>query len=262
MKQTLVDISRTIDARLDTVWDIISTPEGFSKWMGGDVTFASDVGSPFEGRFPQFQTVIRGEVLEFDSGAHRIALSWGIETGPQAAYFPAASSRVELSLTAEAPGTLIQVRHSALPTAKEAGDHEAGWRFNLSRLSLIANREDLSATLGPAMDAWFAAWNETDSERRAELLARCCAPDIEFRDEYTEASGRDLLSLHIGNSQRFRPGWRIESAGPVVICRGEALCPWRYTGPEGAAVEGTNHVTATPDGTISRVTGFPSALGS
>jgi len=60
MNQTLVDISRTIDARLDTVWGVVSTPEGFSKWMGGDVTFASEVGSAFAGKFPQFQTVIRG----------------------------------------------------------------------------------------------------------------------------------------------------------------------------------------------------------
>lgn len=254
--RTAVDLSRKIDARLETVWDILSTPEGFSTWLGGEVTFSLDVGSPFEAKFPQFQTVIKGEVLEVDPAAHRIALSWGMESGPHAAHFPASSSRVELSVTAEDGGSRVQIRHTALPTAKEAGDHEAGWKFHFSRLALFANRQDLSETLGAALDAWFAAWNETDPGARADLLARCCATDVEFRDDYTEAAGRDLLSLHIGNTQQFMPGWRIESSGPVVICRGEALAPWRYSGPDGVTVEGTNHVTASPDGTLHRVTGF------
>lgn len=252
----LVDLSKRIDAHVDTVWGIVSTPEGFGAWMGGDVSFRPEPGSAFEANFAQFQTVITGQVLEFDAEAHRLVLSWGVASGPQAESLPAGSSRLELSFEADGLGTVARVLHSDLPTAGEAEGHEAGWRFHLSRLSLQANRQDLSHNLGPSVDAWFAAWNEADAGARGELLAGCCAEDVTFRDEYTESSGRDLLSMHIGNAQQFMPGFRIQATGPVVVCRGEGLVPWSATGPGGMALEGTNHITAHPDGTITRVTGF------
>ncbi|MFV1987090.1 MAG: SRPBCC domain-containing protein [Gemmatimonadota bacterium] len=254
-----VDLSKKIDAHVETVWAIVSTPEGFGAWMGGQVTFSPEPGSPFEAAFPQFQTVIKGEVLEIEPGTHRIVLSWGVESGPQADTLPPGSSRLEVSCEAEGDGTIARIVHGELPTREEAEGHEAGWRFHLSRLALQANRQDLSKNLGPSIDAWFAAWNETDSEARAALLASCCSEDVTFRDEYAEASGRELLSAHIGNTQMFMPGFSIAAAGPAVVCRGEALVPWTGSGPGAMAVSGTNHVSARPDGTITRVTGFYAA---
>jgi len=255
-EQTIVDLTRYIDARVDTVWRILSTPEGFGAWMGGEVRFDAAPGSEFIARFPQFQTVIRGEVLEMDARARRIALSWGVEAGPQAATLPVGSSRLEISLSPEGHGTRARLVHSSLPSADEARNHEAGWRFHLSRLSLQANRTDLAATLGPAVDAWFAAWNEDDGDARDALLLECCAEDVEFRDEYAEATGRDLLATHIGNTRQYMPGFSIRATGPIVVCRGEALVPWESTGPGGTSIAGTNHLVARPDGTILRVTGF------
>lgn len=254
--QLLVDLSRRIDARVETVWRIISTADGFGAWMGGRVRFEPVAGSEFVAEFPQFQTVIRGEVLEHDDAAHRIALSWGVESGPQAETFGPGTSRVEISLTPDGDGTRARLVHSSLPSAQEARNHEAGWRFHLSRLSLQANRADLADSLGPSVDAWFRAWGETDPDARDALLRECCAEDIEFRDEYAEASGRELLSVHIGNTQQFMPGFSIRGTGPAVVCRGEALVPWESSGPDGTAFRGTNHVVARPDGTITRVTGF------
>lgn len=254
--QTLVDLSRRIDARIETVWRIISTPDGFGAWMGGEVRFEPAAGSEFIADFRQFDTVIRGEVLELDASDHRIALSWGVESGPQAATFPPGSSRVEISLTAEDDGTRARLVHSSLPSVEEAEGHEAGWRFHLSRLSLQANRTDLSESLGPSIDAWFRAWGEPDPDARAALLLECCAEDVAFRDEYAEAAGRELLSVHIGRTQQFMPGFSIRASGPAVVCRGEALVPWESPGPDGTTFHGTNHVAARPDGTITRVTGF------
>jgi len=254
--QTLVDLSRMIDARVETVWRIISTSEGFGAWMGGEVRFDPVPGSEFTASFPQFQTVIRGEVLEIDTAAHRIALSWGVESGPQAPTLPVGASRLEISLTAEGDGTRARLVHSSLPSAEEARNHEAGWRFHLGRLSLQANRTDLAATLGPSMDAWFGAWNEDDADARDALIHECCSEDVEFRDEYAEAAGRDLLGAHIGNTRQYMPGFSIRATGPIVVCRGEALVPWESTGPGGTTFAGTNHVVARPDGTITRVTGF------
>jgi uncharacterized protein YndB with AHSA1/START domain len=255
----LVDLSKKIDANVETVWGIVSTPEGFGAWMGGEVVFSPEPGSAFQATFPQFGTVIKGEVLEIEPARHRFVLSWGVESGPQAETLPPGSSRLELSFEADGDGTIARIVHSELPTREEAEGHEAGWRFHLSRLALQANRQDLSENLGPSVDAWFAAWNEPDAEARNELLASCCSEDVTFRDEYAEASGRELLSMHIGNTHMFMPGFSIASAGPAIVCRGEALVPWAGSGPGAEAVSGTNHVTARPDGTITRVTGFYAA---
>ena len=65
--------------------------------------------------------------------------------------------------------------------------------------------------------------------------------------------------MHIANTQTFMPGFSLAATGPAVVCRGEALVPWRGTGPDGAEVTGTNHIAARPDGTITRVTGFYAA---
>ncbi|MDH3734763.1 MAG: SRPBCC domain-containing protein [Gemmatimonadota bacterium] len=255
----LIDLSKKIDAHVDTVWGIVSTPEGFGAWMGGTVSFSPDAGSPFEANFPQFQMVIRGEVREFDATAHRLVLTWGVAQGPQTETFPAGSSLLELTLTPENGGTDARVHHSQLPTEEGAEGHEAGWRFHLSRLSLQANRQDLTNNLGRSVDAWFAAWNETDADARDALLISCCSEDVAFRDEYADATGRQLLSMHIGSTQMFMPGFSIAAAGPAIVCRGEALVPWKGTGPNGLEVTGTNHIAAHPDGTITRVTGFYSA---
>lgn len=255
-RDTLAEHSVLIAARAETVWAILSDPERFGEWLQGKASFRAEPGSAFEVDFPQFDTVVRGEVLECDADRRRLAVTWGVASGAQAETFPVGSSKLELWLEPEPKGTRAHVRHSALPSETEARNHEAGWRFHFSRLSLFANRADLRASLGPSLDAWFGAWNETDADARGELIARCSAPDVEFRDEYASLSGVELLALHIGNTQHFIPGWRIERAGEPRICRGEALVDWEATGPDEQRFTGTNHVVADPDGTIRRVTSF------
>lgn len=253
---TLAEHSVLIEASPDTVWSIVSSPDRFSEWLQGTARFTGEPGTAFEIDFPRFDTEVRGEIVEFDAGRHRFAVTWGIAAGPQAATFPVGSSSLEIWLEPEEGGTRAHVRHSALPSETEARNHEAGWRFHFSRLALFANRDDLTASLGPALAAWFGAWNETDADRRAALLARCCAEDIEFRDEYAALRGRDTLGLHIGNTQHFVPEWTIAAEGALRICRGEALQGWAATGPGGERFTGTHHLAADPRGTLRRVTAF------
>jgi len=251
----LVDLSREIAASPDTVWNILTTPEGFSKWMDGIVTFEPHAGSPFRAEFPAFHTVIAGEIVTLDSEAHHLGVTWGMESGPNSEAFPAGSSLVEFRVNEAAGGCIVELRHSQL--SEEAAKHqEGGWNFHLSRMALRANRMDLTSGLERTMAGWFSAWNEQDGEARLEALRSCCAEDVTFSDDWTTAAGIDLLSLHISNCFMYMPGWRLEPTGDVRICRGQALVGWRSTGPDGASMEGFNHVTADPDGTIHRVAGF------
>ncbi len=252
----LVDLSREIEASPETVWAILTTPALFSKWMDGKVEFEPRIGSPFRAEFPAFQTVIAGEVVTLDTDARHLGLTWGVESGPQAEGFPAGCSLVEFRVHDADVGCRVELTHSQLPSAEAAQQQEGGWTFHLSRMALYANRTDLEAGLERTLAGWFSAWNDHDDASRLETLRACCADDVEFRDDWTTASGIDLLSRHIANCFTYMPGWKLEPTGDVRICRGEALVGWRSVGLEGASIEGFNHVRAARDGTIHRVAGF------
>lgn len=251
-----VDLSTPIAASVNTVWGILTTATGFSEWMEGKVTFEPRAGSTFRAEFPAYQIVLGGKIVEVDPGARRLALTWGIESGPDADVFPAGSSLLELQLRPDGPACRIELRHTGLRSPEAAAQQEGGWRFQLSKLDLKANRADLAAGLDHTLPEWIAAWNEQDAEARLAALERCCREDVTFRDEWTALSGTGMLGLHIGNCHHYMPGYTLEHTGDIRICRGEALVGWRATGPSGQPTKGFNHIQADPDGRIHRVTGF------
>lgn len=251
-----VEVSVEIAASADTVWGFCSTPEGFSAWWEGNITFEPRAGSPFRGEFPAYQIVLGGKIVQVDPGARRFALTWGVESGPDADVFPAGSSLVELQVSPVGAGCRVELRHTGLRSAEAAAQQEGGWRFQLGKLDLKANRADLAAGLARTLPEWLAAWNEHDPQARLAALERCCHDDVTFRDEWTALSGAAMLSMHIGNCHHYMPGYSLEHTGDLRVCRGEALVGWRATGPGGQPVEGFNHILADPDGTIRRVTGF------
>ena len=239
------------------MWGILTTPELFSIWMNGKVEFEARTGSPFRAEFPHLQTVIAGEVVTLDADPRHLGLTWGVESGPQAEAFPAGCSLVEFRVHDADIGCRVQLSHSQIPSAAVAQEHEGGWSFHLSRMALYANRADLEAGLERTLAGWFSAWNEADDATRLETLQACCADEIEFRDDWAVAGGIELLNQHISMSLMLMPGSKLEPTGDVRICRGEALVGWRSIAPDGAALEGFNHLSAARDGTIRRVTGFP-----
>jgi len=253
----LVDLSVVIEASPETVWGIVSTPEGFAGWMEGTAAFEPRVGSPLKAEFPNFGIVMSGEIPIYDADTKRIAFTWGVESGPQAESFPAGSSLVEVRVLDDPEGCRVHLRNTQLPAGDTVEKHASGWRFCLSRMALHANRDDLGGALQRTLAGWFAAWNEPDDAARLETLRGCCADDVTFRDEWTVAEGVELLNLHIGNSHRFMPGWRLEAAGDPRIYRGEVLFDWRAVGSDAEDVIGTNHARVAADGTLRRVVGFP-----
>ena len=252
----LVDLSLDIEASPETVWGILTTPDLFSIWMNGKVEFEARTGSPFRAEFPNVQTVIAGEVVTLDADGRHLGLTWGVESGHHADVFPAGCSLVEFRVLDADGGCRVELTHSQIPAAAASQEHERGWGFHLSRMALYANRVDLETGLERTLAGWFSAWSEPDEATRLDILQACCADDIEFRDDWTVAGGIDLLNQHISMCFMFMPGSKLEPTGDVRICRGEALVGWRSVGPDGTAVEGFNHLTATADGTLSRVTGF------
>ena len=251
-----VELSAPVAAGADTVWEMIATATGFSEWIEGNVTFEPRPGSPFRAAFAAYGIVLGGKIVEVDPGARRIALTWGIESGPDADAFPAGSSLVELRVRPDGPACRIELSHTGLRSAEAAAQQESGWRFQIGKLDLKANRADLAAGLDRTLPEWIAAWNEQDADVRMAALERCCHEGVAFRDEWAALSGTADLGRHIGNCHHYMPGYTLEHTGDVRICRGEALVGWRAAGPGGQPTEGFNHIRADPDGKFRRVTGF------
>ena len=165
-----IERSIGIEARPDTVWAILSQPDGFSRWMDGAAAFEARAGSPFRVDFPNFGVVKAGEVAAFDAEAMHLAVTWGSEEGPQAQTVPAGSTLVEFRVRETADGCQVDLRHGGFSSDTAAAEHDAGWRFHLGRLELMANRADLSAGLERTLKRWFEAWNEADPDNRLAAL--------------------------------------------------------------------------------------------
>jgi len=252
-----IELSILIDARPETVFSLLADTERFGAWMGSlSGTFEPTAGTSFEMLFPQFGITIAGEVLDLVEN-EKLTLTWGVAEGPQAESVPAGSTTVEISLAPEGSSTRVTLRHSDLPTLEEWASHEAGWKFHFFRLSLLANRAALGAALEAVASAYFGAWNETDPKARLELLRQSCAADVAFVDEYADSSGIERLSVHIGNSQMFMPGFRLEPDGEPSICLSEVLLPWKTLDAEGNVTNrGHNFAEVSPERRFSRIKGF------
>lgn len=257
-----VQLTRFVEAPPHTVFDVVSTPAGFSAWMDGHAEFEAEVGTPFSIRFPQFSTVVTGEVLEVEP-EKTFAVSWGVSEGPQAEWFPAGSSTVRIDLVARDGGTEVTLTHASVPTSQEQQQHEAGWRFHLSRLQLTANRTHLEGHLPEAWEQWCSAWSESDDDTRAELLERCCTEDFAYQDDYATVISRAVLSVHIANTLRYVAHTQLTGDGPPRVCRGEVLIPWRGETESGdVPFRGILHARMGPDGRFRSMTSFWEAHGT
>ena len=249
-------LTRDVEARPDTVWEILTTAELFGQWMDGQAEFEPHVGSPFKISFLQYEMVISGEVVTCDPGSHHLGLTWGHESGHNADILPPGTTLLEFRLLEIDQGTRVELRHSRLPTEGIEQELSGGWRFHLSRLELKANRKGLRHSVEDTLASWFSAWNDRNDESRVATLHSCCAGNVVFRDDWTTLQGVDLLTLHISNCFRFMPDWEMKPTGDVRICRGELLVGWTSTGHGGAELRGHNHMRVDLDGVIQRAVGF------
>ena len=257
-----VRLTRRIDARPETVFCLIADPAGMSAWLEGEAEFQPEAGSPFTLRFPQYQMVIAGSVVEVDP-PRKMVLTWGVAEGQNSEWFAPGASTLSMELEPDGNGTLIHLVHSDLPIEAVMEEHEGGWRYHITRLQVRANRMDLAERLPETWDTWYQAWAEPEPTRRKELLEKCCASDFTYADDYTTLEGLDMLSLHIANCLKFMPGMTVTQAGPAVVCRGQVLVPWRSAGAEGMPTfAGQMYARVALDGRLQEATSFWGPLES
>ena len=245
-------LARTIviGAPPETVFTYFTDSARWAAWWGAGSTIEARPGGRVFVRYPN-GVEASGEVIDVAPPA-RIVFTYGYATGKP---IGPGESRVTIELTPEGEGTRLHLTH-AFADGSTRDEHVQGWRY---QLSVFANAvaDGVHATPEAAIDSWFAVWSETDAARRAISVARIAVPLVRVRDRFSCIEGADDLAAHVGASQRFMPGVRLQRAGPTRHCQGMVLAEWTASGPDGQVRgQGTNVFVLSPDGRIESVTGF------
>jgi uncharacterized protein YndB with AHSA1/START domain len=133
-----------IDAPPEVVYRYLTEPELHCRWEGTKAELDPRPGGIYRVEIIP-GTTARGEFVELDP-PNRVVFTFGWEGEGQP--IPPGASRVEIDLTADGDTTLLQIRHSGLPTDAVDG-HRTGWEHYTERLVIAAAGGD------PGRDAWL-----------------------------------------------------------------------------------------------------------
>ena len=136
----LVEQEVVIDASMQTVYDHLTKPELFVRWMAPDATLEPRPGGRVTWRHENGD-VVAGQYVELDP-PRRVVFTYGWDR-PEVG-IPHGSTTVEITLTAESPEgpTTLTLVHRGLPEPQVA-PHSGGWTHYLARLARAAQGEPL-----------------------------------------------------------------------------------------------------------------------
>jgi uncharacterized protein YndB with AHSA1/START domain len=243
-------LNQTIEirARRTTVFAYFTDSARFARWWGEGSSIEAVVGGAVRIRYPTGETA-SGVVRELDP-ERRIAFTYGYED-PNKPIAPG-GSLVTITLDDVPAGTRLVLRHDVADAATR-DEHVGGWRF---QLALFAKLVADGAYSPAAIDAWFAAWNNTAPR---DLLAAAVAPEISFRDAFACVAGLDELVDHVERAHRFMPGVRLEPRGTPRHAHATVLVDWAMTRGEQTLATGTNVFRLDADGKIYDCVGIAGA---
>jgi uncharacterized protein YndB with AHSA1/START domain len=139
---TSLTIVRRIAARPETVFDLVTTPEGMRGWWGPDdgpvLAAESDrrIGGSYRVRFRMLDGTEHegtGEYLAFDP-PREVAMTWRWAVGGVA---EEGESQVAFVLRPIAEGTELTLTHSMLVSDQSAEEHGWGWNGALDKLEAL-----------------------------------------------------------------------------------------------------------------------------
>ena len=114
----------------------------------------------------------------------------------------------------------------------------------------------MTTTITTVVDTYIATWNETDPERRRELVGETFSEDARYLDPLMAGEGQDGIAAMIGAAQAQFPGHRFElSYGPDAH-NDVVRFAWTLHGADGPVANGVDFGTLDEDGRLRHVTGF------
>jgi len=115
----------------------------------------------------------------------------------------------------------------------------------------------VAAPIETIVDGYFAMWNETDADRRRDVIAATWTPSGSYVDPRFDADGYDALDALVAGVHETFPGHRFRLTTPVAVHHDRAYWGWDLAGPDGApVVTGVDFAVLAPDGRLREVCGF------
>lgn len=122
-----ITATERIAASPEVVFPYFTDPELIVSWIGRRAELDPTPGGLFA--LDMGEVAAHGTYLVVEP-PHRVVFTWGI---PGNATLPPGTSTVEVLLTADGDGTLIELTHRDLPTP-DLDSHRAGWETQLAQL--------------------------------------------------------------------------------------------------------------------------------
>lgn len=245
----VVERSILIEAERDTVFRFFTETPLWAKWWGEGSMVEPHAGGAIKIVHPN-KLVSVGEVLEV-SAPETFVFTFSLHG---AVPVPPEDSRVTMRLEAKGSSTLVSVKHE-LADESVAKLMPQGWRFHFSLFAnAVADFVYCDAEI--LIDRWFELWTQPNEADRTATLRAIASEHIVFRDRYSSLAGIGEVVTHIGASQRFMPGIRMERRGSVRQCQGTALADWTAVSTDGSEkMTGTNVFVFGPGAKIVSATG-------
>ncbi len=112
-----------------------------------------------------------------------------------------------------------------------------------------------------AVDAYCAAWNETDADVRAKILSKVLIPDATYIDPTVRTQGIAELVAHIEKVFERYPGSAIVRTSNVDSHHAMARFAWKKVLADGRSLpEGIDFVKFDNDGRLAEIVGFFGSL--
>jgi len=107
------------------------------------------------------------------------------------------------------------------------------------------------------INAYCAAWNEPDPQRRAHILGAVWSEGAIYADATVQVRGNGALIAHMGKVLARTPGSRVVRTGALDMRCGIARFRWTKVLADGTRLpEGLGFAEFAPDGTLKRVVGL------
>ncbi len=118
-----------IEASPATVFDLLTTSDGYASWMGSAAELDPRPGGGY--RLDMGGSTVRGAFVEVERD-RRVVFTWGWEGGVMP--LGPGQSTVEITLTPDGAHTILRLRHQGLTPALQEF-HAFGWGLYLPRLA-------------------------------------------------------------------------------------------------------------------------------
>lgn len=116
---------------------------------------------------------------------------------------------------------------------------------------------DTTTAADTMVEDYFAAWNESDSQRRLVLAEKIWTEDGRYVDPLADVCGPAAFGEMIGAVQERIAGHTVRIASPVEQHHDQLRFVWEFVTPDGGtALTGIDVCRLSSEGKFASVTGF------